>query len=934
MNRIFKNCIRKRLIILVVCILFFPLCAESAKEESKQAVKVAFPYVPGWNETCPDGSRRGVVYEWLVEIAKYTGWEYEFIDTDNVNTALLKMYSGEYDLMGGMLKVPEIPEFNEKIFFPKYIMGFNEGVLLYNKDDEQIKSFDINTLDGKTVGVLGRANDKIKRLQNILAFNGLNCQLKKYDSVGVFEKALKNREVDLLLTSDIYATDDYNVALRFPSVPSYIVAQKSNTELCRQLEDAIEKIYAVNPNFGEGLFQKYFPAKYKNSTNYTEEELRFIQQSEPLKVAVVMEDNYPFYYFFHEQPKGIVPEIFQLISQNTGLQFEYVEAASYAEAIEMVKNGSADLLGDFINNSIAGNSTQLLISKNYVSLNSVILRHKDVNLLDSKLSKASIDGDTALSPQIGYSNIAHFKSYEDCLQAVDAGRADYTVMPMAVLEYLYMREYYANIIPVVDNSKLYLAIAMNKKADLNLYTVLTKGIVNIPEERLKAIVSGNTLAAGERKMSIKSLLYSNPVLFAVVIASFLGLLGILFWMRAWFRLQNKITCAKLRQAEEIGKVRSEFLSRMSHEIRTPLNAIIGFVNLMKLSGEGTDNIQKNVAKLDSSAKFLLSLVNDILDVAKLENRKMQLDHNPFAMKHLLKQLEDMFVTLAEEKQLTLAFECRLLHENFIGDAFRLKQVLTNLLSNACKFTEHGGTITVLVEEFCVKDQEIATAQLNFSVKDSGIGISKEDQERIFHSFEQIVYKSRTNQQGTGLGLAISYNLVKLMNSVLQVESETGRGATFYFSIEVPIYDKTLDEETEEYGPDGAQYELLRGKHILLAEDNELNAEIAMVLLQLQGAVVEWAKNGQEAVDKFTSAMAGGYDLILMDLQMPVKNGLEAAAEIRKVERTDAKTVPILAMTANTLMEDQENAFAAGMNGFIPKPFDVDQLYRSVEKFFR
>ena len=929
MGMVLKKCIWKSLVSAILWIAFFCACTYAAEAQPKQPLKVAFPHAPGFSEVCPDGSRRGIVYEWLVEIAKYTGWEYEFVDGDNVEEILLGMYQGKYDLMGGMLKTPDISTTEDIWFYPKYLMGFNDSILIYRKDNEEIKNFDISTLDGKTIGVFRRAKAKIRRLKNILDFNHISCTIKEYNDTQSYERALGNKEVDLLLASDSDVTDAYNIALRFASEPSYIVAKKSNVQVCGQLDEAIEKIYTVNPNFGEELFQKYFPEKYKNSTQFTREELQFIQQSPPLKVAVVAKNNYPFYYELEQQPRGIVPGLLQMLSAETGLRFEYVEAASYTDAIKMVREGKADLLGEFINSHIAQNLEGLLITKNYAELDAIILRNKDANLVGENLIEAFIDDGALSARETERKKAAYFKSYADCLQAVDTGKADYAVIPMIVLEYLYTQDYYTNIVPAVETSKLYLALAMHGKADINLYTILTKAIVNTPEEQLKTVVSGNVLAAGVRTMSIKSLVYSNPVLSSVVIVSFLGLLVIIFFMYLWFKLQNRIAYAKLKQEKEMSKVRSEFLSRMSHEIRTPLNAIIGFINLLKFSKEGAFDVQKSMAKIEQSAKFLLSLVNDVLDMSKLENGKMQLETKPFEMRSLIGQLEDIFTAIAEEKQIKLQFVCKLPQQHFIGDEFRLKQVLINLLSNACKFTNRGGGIVVTVEQ--MQGQE-AAAQLRFSVKDDGIGISKEDQTRIFDSFEQVVSQGKTSQQGTGLGLAISYNLVKLMHSNLCIESEIGQGSEFYFTVELPVYDGPFDEEAEEEAAD-PQFDLLRGKRILLAEDNDLNAEIAKELLELKGVDVEWVVNGQEAVDAFAQAAEGDYDIILMDLQMPVKGGLEATAEIRKLERADAKRIPIIAMTANALQEDREKAFAAGMSDFVPKPFDVEDLYKSIEKFF-
>lgn len=270
-----------------------------------------------------------------------------------------------------------------------------------------------------------------------------------------------------------------------------------------------------------------------------------------------------------------------------------------------------------------------------------------------------------------------------------------------------------------------------------------------------------------------------------------------------------------------------------------------------------------------------------------------------------------------------------IHKYFYGDELRLKQILTNLLSNAYKFTENGGMITVTVAE---KVTENDSSEVFFSVRDTGVGIPESDMERIFGSFEQVLSKSRNNQQGTGLGLTISKSLVQLMGGVLKVQSEVGAGSEFFFILTLPVYTGEITEELEDTTLP-QEHDLLQGKSILLAEDNALNAEIAVALLEMQGVIVECVENGQQAVERFASQPLGAYDLILMDLQMPVKNGLEAAMEIRALDRADAQKIPIIAMTANTMQEDREKARGVGMNGFIPKPFDVEQLYKSVECFF-
>ena len=907
-------------IIMSICAC---VTANAAETQAKKVLKVAFPETRGICETYADGTRGGVVYEWLVEIAKYTGWEYEFIG-DSISQSIKNMEHNKYDLMGAVLKSPG---FGENLYYPEHLMGYSYSLLIYNKNDQNIKGFDIKSLEGKTIGVFAKATDKIKRLNNVLEFNDIKSDIKYYGTSDEFESSLDNGEVDLLLVSDLFnKLADYNVALRFNSEPCYIVARKDDPETSAQLNEAIKKIYAVNPNFGEALFQKYFPVNYSNTAVFSEQESTFIHKNGPFKVAVV-KNNYPFYYIKDGEPKGIVPEIFALIAAQIGAEFEYITAASYGQTLELVKSGQADILGYYINENDAFNPDGLNITKNYMMLNSIIMRNKYTPFPNDKNIAAVINGSCA-SRNIKHTDVAHFDTYEECLNAVDSGEASYSRIPVVVLEDLYMSDYYTNIIPVIESPEIYLSLGISSSNDIQLYSILNKSLVNLTNEQTAQILSNNTLMSGKKEMSFKALVYSNPVIFSLIISGFILLVVTIVFMYFWFKMKNQVIYFKMKKVENISKVRSEFLSRMSHEIRTPLNAIIGLANLMRLSGEGDPVTQKNISKIDSSAKFLLSIVNDILDMSKIESGKIQIESRPFSMDNLLRQLSNIFLVMAEERKIKLQFKCCFTHKNFVGDELRLKQVLINLLSNAHKFTENNGEITVTVLESAAEE---GVSELRFSVCDTGIGIPETDLERIFGSFEQVFRKSRSNQQGTGLGLAISRNLVELMGGILSVRSEVEKGSEFFFTIKLPVYEKQFDEILENNN-EVRIHSYLAGKNILLAEDNDLNAEIAVTMLEMQGVHVERVVNGQQAVDRFQETLPGTYDLILMDLQMPVKGGLEAAAEIRSLSRDDAQEIPVIAMTANTLQEDREKALAAGMNAFIPKPFDVEQLYKSIEKF--
>ncbi|MEG0503825.1 MAG: ATP-binding protein, partial [Raoultibacter sp.] len=384
---------------------------------------------------------------------------------------------------------------------------------------------------------------------------------------------------------------------------------------------------------------------------------------------------------------------------------------------------------------------------------------------------------------------------------------------------------------------------------------------------------------------------------------------------------NRILELKLEKAEETGRAKSDFLSRMSHEIRTPMNAIIGLSTIASQSDEATPRIKTSLAKINPSAQFLLALVNDILDMSKIENQKMKLECAPFSVEELADQMQSMVGIQAEEKGLMMVTECNAGTGCVVGDSIRIQQVLANLLSNAFKFTDAGGAVVLSIREVARRD---STVRLRFGVKDTGIGIAPDDLERVFESFEQAA-ENRTNVQGTGLGLAISANLVRMMGGALKVDSTLGKGSEFYFSINLPVSEE-CDTRTRADVAEAIKHVSLQGCHLLLAEDNDLNAEIAIALLEMEGMEVSRAVDGQQVVDLFVQSEPGSIDFILMDVKMPIKDGLEAATEIRDLDRTDAKTVPIIAITANTFQEDRDSAKAAGMNGFVPKPFDAEQLY--------
>lgn len=904
-------------LILFFAVFFISTGTAAAAQSSAQGevLKVAFPEMSGLNEINEDGTIGGITYEFLLEIAKYTGWEYEFV-TGNDGDMLEGMIAGEYDLMGGMF----YDEGYGEIFnYPDYIMGNSNSLLIYKNDHPVIRTFDLTTLDGMRIGVYEQAENKIGRLRNFLDFNGLKCEIITYEEYEEYLKCLENDSVDVMLGNNTNLNGGLSVVAQFEAEPYYLVTSKRRFDICVKLNKAIKEIYAANPNFAKELEDKYYIKEYTSPIVFAKEDIGFIKEAGQVRVAVI-EKRAPIYYASNGEDCGIVVDLCSLIKEKTGLEFTFVVCRTYQDAINAVKEGKADVMGGYMDDFYKAERDGLSLVKSYASLDSVILKNKRTSYPAANLVMAVPEGREAEAAQ--ESRIKYYRNYEECLAAVNAGEADFFRIPSAFLERLYRQNIYSNVVVIAtDNMQTKLSLALAKPVNVKLYSVLSKAVNNLSEQEKYELIVNNLVSSGEFTVSFKSLVYSHPAAFVVCVVGLLGLvLGIVILIMN-FRVKNKIMEVKIEKAEETAKAKADFLSRMSHEIRTPMNAIIGLTNLTQISCELSGEVRQNLEKIDASARFLLSLVNDVLDMSKIDSDKMVIEEKAFDLDKLLSHIQSIFELQAKENSLTLIISKKYDASYYIGDEIRIKQVLTNLLANACKFTDRGGTVEFSVTQTQSDETGIS---LLFSVKDSGMGIEPMDLERIFESFEQGTNRVY-NGQGTGLGLSISKKLVSLMGGKLEVSSSLGEGSRFFFTLRLPV-SQEAPVYTENMAAAGIS---LKGINILLAEDNELNAEITTAILELKDAVVEHVVNGQEAVERFMEKPEKWFDVILMDLQMPVKNGFEATKEIRLSNRADAETVPIIAMTANTFKEDWEHAFAAGMTGFVPKPFNIETLYAAL-----
>lgn len=388
-------------------------------------------------------------------------------------------------------------------------------------------------------------------------------------------------------------------------------------------------------------------------------------------------------------------------------------------------------------------------------------------------------------------------------------------------------------------------------------------------------------------------------------------------------MKNRVSSSR---AEADSKAKGDFLSSMSHEIRTPLNGLLGLIHLMRQNRNKPEKLEDYLEKSASTAQYLLALVNDILDMQKLSQQSMELQKEAFSLQNLIDTIETLISNRMETNGIRFRVDSQLTNPVIVGDKVRIEQILINILGNAAKFTPAGGSVVMTVRQSESREDRVTTV---FQIADTGCGMSEEFQKHIFESFSQERSKTSDGTKGTGLGMAISKQLSELMEGTLSVTSKVGAGSTFTFELPAVVATRTSAEEAFGHAKKASGGEKTEIRKILAAEDNELNAEILTEIFREEGYLIDRARDGREVVELFAASKPGEYDVILMDVQMPVMDGYAATAAIRALERADAKEVKIFACTANSFAEDRDRAFQSGMDDFITKPIDIGELLQKL-----
>lgn len=672
------------------------------------------------------------------------------------------------------------------------------------------------------------------------------------------------------------------------------------------------------------------PACAAEESLFTEEELAYISGCDTLKVGYV-DDRKPVSFIGESGTlEGISRSVFDRISEISGIAFEYVEIPGGSITYDFLREQGFDLVTSVEYNEENLNARGILISQPYLVGRKAIVADRsfqlDVNThLRVAISTGSQTIKKVLADQYPNFELVDYSSIEECFDAVSKGEADLLIQNQYVVEYWLYKPRYENlkVVPIIElEDKLcFSAVTPLDREDNDIWhekelqiSIINKSIAFISD----AEIAGYTITAATDNMYRYTLAdacyqYRHSILIAgaALIAIFLLL------------LLNTHSRIRAIHARAEAKAKGDFLSAMNHEIRTPLNGLIGLNYLMEQHIDDKERMQTYLHQSSSVAKYLLSLLNNILDMSKLQENDIPLELKPVSLSVLFSAADRMLRSSMEEKGLNFQLDTELPYPVVLGDELRILQVLVNVIDNARKYTPEGGNVTVTVRQEQTGEGIRTTAE----IADTGIGMSVEFQKQIFEPFTQERTTVSRGNQGTGLGMAICATLAKRMGGSLTVQSKLGLGSCFTFTF---LAEQAVQPEvTSVPEPHSADRPKPR---ILIAEDNELNCQVLVELLTEAGYETVCAGNGKEALTIFRNSAPGEIGIILMDLLMPEMDGCTAAAAIRLLERKDAENVVIIACTANTFNEDRQRALDSGMNEFLAKPIEIAKLLQLLEKY--
>lgn len=913
-------------------------------EKQSQTIRVG-SFEDTFNYVDKNGVRRGYGYELMQALSGYTGWKFEYVKCDWSN-CFDKLENGEIDIMGDISYTDERAQ---KMLFSDEPMCEEKYILYADLSHTDIGTSDFKAMDGKRVGVLMGTEPEIM-LREWENKNGIHTKHVNVNNDDDVEKKLANHEIDCFvsLEESIWSEQGISSVTTIGKSGIYFAINKERSDIKTKMDHAMRQLEQDSPFFKADLYKKYFTLDYKQSL--TGKEKSWVEEHGGIKIGFLNNDQAIF--SMDEETGKLTGMLAEYISYakdclgNQTLEFNICEYDDYNEMLQALQNHEIDMI------FYAGRNPDLAEKKGYTLTNTAwtyslmaVTDEKYFNE-DKSYTVAVPKEQEALKQHIAFSyprwKLVDYDSFADAADMVMNEKADCFLMGTSqALKYDNERDFKS--VPLTKTMEACFAV---REGEGILLSILNKTLKDMPSDMLTSALA--IYDSTTDKVTFYDFVKDNMLVFFVTAGVFvITIIGIILVLLQKARkaeavaklaandtqkLNDKLEIA-LKKAEDASLAKTRFLNNMSHDIRTPMNAILGYAQLMvnELKGKNLPEISEYLKKLQQSGNLLLSIINNVLDMAQIESGRMEIDENYGRIEDIRQTLFEIFGDEAKKKNLVLQYTINVEHENILTDTTKVKEIFVNILSNAIKYTSSGGSVKVSVDELpCDEDGYM---MVRTRVSDTGIGMSQEYLTNIFEAFTREQNTTKSKIAGTGLGMSIVKKYVDLLGGTINVESELGKGSTFTVTLKHRIADESyyVKKYIEESGTGS---EILEGRNILLAEDNDLNAEIAEAILESAGLKIERVEDGIQCVNRIEKMPADTYDMILMDIQMPQMDGYKATQAIRNLPDEDKASIPIVAMTANAFEEDKRDAIAAGMNGHIAKPIQVDKMLSILSEVIR
>ena len=915
------------------------LSASAAETVSQhERVRVGFFAMDGYHMMDEDGNRSGYGYDFLRLMARYWDVDYEYVGYDKSWEEMQQMLiDGEIDMVTSARRTPE----REELFDFSRPIGTNNGILTVRSDNSTIVEGKYSTYDGMRVALL-RGNSRNDEFAEYARTKGFTYKSVYFDSAEEIAEALQNGTVDAIVTSSLRKMNNERILEKFGSSDFYVIVKKGNTELLNKINYAIDQMNAAEGSWKTTLYNKNYETTDTKNLEYTEEEKRIIAQYSKENPLHVLCDptRYPYSYTENGEVKGILPDYFRKIADYAGLSYEFLVPATRDEYIAYQSNKDA------VNISIDAR----LDTDNYAETKEWGLTAPYITMRMARVTRRDFDGKIHVVTTVNQTASTSIEDVlapgaeklmcstrQEMMEAVRNGKAD------AAFVYYYMAQAFVNsdttgtmTYTLLEQPTFSYRMVVSSTENHALAGILTKAMYAMPDNLVEDLATQYTTYKATN-LTLADMIRLHPVTVVAIIVFISWMAVTLIVILNRLQTRRKLQLAAQQKAKEMAvlaeqaqaasKAKSTFLSNMSHDIRTPMNAIIGFTNIA-LHQDSVPEMHNCLKKIEESSDHLLSLLNDVLDLSRIESGKVEFSPVPANITAVTDSVIEIVKGMLLNRELNFEVHREPLQNPYVmTEPVRIREILVNILNNAVKFTKDGGTI-----RFDAGNRPGADAQhivICYRIKDTGIGMSEDFQKKIFDEFAQEENGVRTQYKGTGLGMPISKKYIELMGGTITVDSRKGVGTTF--TVEIPM-ELTNAEKVEKTKP-FVQHNDLKGIKVLLAEDNDLNAELATILLEDLGMTVTRAADGQEVVDLFAEHPAGTYDIILMDIMMPKMDGHQAAKAIRAMyaDRPDAEEIPIIALSANAFSEDVQASLDAGMNGHVSKPLNMEEVTKVIER---